>query len=119
MENRNGRITQALYRKIKGLALTLDQEVLLQEWLQEEANLQTFRNLTDEQWLAQARKKYFAPGKEEGLKQLRQAISADSPIAKRGGVRWLWVSFFCFLILLFLVLYFGFPAAFFLLQLLF
>lgn len=88
MQNRNELIAHAIYRMMKGYSLTLEQEALVNKWFQEEINLRTFKNLTDDKWMAQARKKYYAPGKEKGLEQLREALIADRPMV-RVERRWL------------------------------
>jgi hypothetical protein len=89
-------IVQLLYRRLKALPLTKEENSHLDRWLSESQGHQTiFENLSDEQWIAQARASYYAPGKEEGLQQLRQQLFQEAS-PKRYSLR---VVFFIFIFL--------------------
>jgi hypothetical protein len=98
MNNRNEVIVQLLYRRLKGLEITREEQTQLQDWIdQSDTNQQTAHNLADENWLKQAREKYYAPGKEKGLQQLRERLIADRPIDKTEGRLFRWLAFLiCF-----------------------
>ncbi len=69
------RIVQLVYRRLKGLALTIQEDQELQTWLdRSDSNRRIVESLSDEEWLKKARKRYYAPGKEDGLRQLRQQL---------------------------------------------
>lgn len=73
-------IVNLLYRHIKGHPLTEGEKNLFHAWLQKsESNRRILESLSDEAWLAEAKKRYYAPGKEEGLQQLRQQLFNESP----------------------------------------
>jgi hypothetical protein len=98
MNNRNEVIIQTLYRHLKGYELTRQEWELFQNWLTEsEANREMFKNLSDPEWLAAARLRYYAPGKEKGLQQLREALITGRPIEKTEGrlFRWLAILICC------------------------
>lgn len=66
---------QILYRKVTELPVTDQENKDFDDWLHKcGINPKAFDHLYDKQWVEEARKKYFAPGKEEGLQQLRQQI---------------------------------------------
>lgn len=82
MQN-NERIVQLLYRRLKGMPLTTAENEELEAWLsRSEWNRSMVENLTDEDWLREARKRYHAPGKEAGLAQLREALFKEKPAAR-------------------------------------
>jgi transmembrane sensor len=82
MQN-NERIVQLLYRRLKGLTLTVEEDQEVDAWLaRSESNRKILDNLSDEEWLKAARKRYYAPGKEAGLTQLREQLFAELPAAK-------------------------------------
>lgn len=71
------RIVQLLYRRLKGLPLTDEENQELDAWLsRSESNRRIVENLSNEEWLKAARKRYYAPGKEAGLAQLRDELFA-------------------------------------------
>lgn len=77
MQN-NERIVQLLYRRLKGSALTVEENQELDTWLaRSESNRRIFENLSDKEWLKEAKKRYDAPGKEAGLAQLRDQLFAE------------------------------------------
>jgi hypothetical protein len=87
----NERIVQLLYRRLKNLPLTIEEDQEVKNWLdRSEGNRRVFESLSDEEWLTQARKKYYAPGKEAGLQQLREQLFADLPDPKPWYRRWFW-----------------------------
>lgn len=74
----NERIVRLLYRKLKGLPLTPSEASVLDGWLNRSPGHRlVFESLSDDQWLADARKRYYAPGKEKGLAELRHELFGD------------------------------------------
>ena len=58
MEQNNERIVKLLYRRLKGLPLTDEENRVIDAWLaRSESNRRTFENLSDEEWLKAAKKK--------------------------------------------------------------
>jgi ferric-dicitrate binding protein FerR (iron transport regulator) len=83
MEQNNERIVKLLYRRLKGLPLTDEENRVIDAWLaRSESNRRTFENLSDEEWLKAAKKKYYAPGKEKGLSQLSAQLRAETEYAR-------------------------------------
>lgn len=71
-------IVQLLDRKIKGLPMNNSELITLQNWLDaSENNRKILESLQDETWLATAKERYFAPGKEAGRQQLQEVIFGD------------------------------------------
>lgn len=71
----NEQIVQLLYRRIKKLPLTQQEHSILNFWLQQsECNRKILESLSDENWLEQVKERYYAPGKEAGLQQLREQL---------------------------------------------
>lgn len=82
MQN-NDRIVQLLYRRLKGLPLNGEENQELDAWLaRSESNRKIFESLSDEDWLKEAKKRYYAPGKEAGLAQLREQLFPETPVIK-------------------------------------
>lgn len=71
----NDRIVQLLYRRLKGLPLSVEESQELDTWLaRSESNRKVLENLADKEWLKEAKKRYNAPGKDAGLAQLREEL---------------------------------------------
>jgi transmembrane sensor len=82
MQN-NERIVQLLYRRLKGLPLTVEEDQELETWMaRSESNRRILESLSDVEWLKQARKRYYAPGKESGLAQLREQLFTEQPAVR-------------------------------------
>jgi transmembrane sensor len=82
MQN-NERIVQLLYRRLKGLPLSVEENQELETWLaHSESNRRILESLSDEDWLKEARKRYYAPGKESGLAQLREQLFTEQPAVR-------------------------------------
>lgn len=87
---KNDRIVQLLYRRLKGLPLNLDENQELDAWLtHSESNRRIYETLSNEEWLKEAKAKYFAPGKEAGLIQLREELFSKTT---RQPFRWTQLS---------------------------
>lgn len=83
MEQNNERIVQLIYRRLKGLPLNAEENIEVNEWLaRSESNRRTYQNLSDESWLKEAKRKYYAPGKQAGLAQLREQLLEEAPVAR-------------------------------------
>src|SRR5687767_5699897 len=90
MEQNNERIVQLIYRRLKGLPLNAEEDNEVNEWLaRSESNRRTYQNLSDESWLKEAKRKYYAPGKEAGLAQLREQLLEEAPVTRLYRMRWL------------------------------
>lgn len=99
MEQNNERIVQLIYRRLKGLPLNAEENNEVNEWLaRSESNRRTYHNLSDEAWLKDAKRKYFAPGKESGLVQLREQLLEEAPVIR--SYRAAWFAAACVAILL-------------------
>ncbi len=95
---KNDRIVQLLYRRLKGLPLNLDENQELDAWLaHSESNRRIYESLSNEEWLQEAKAKYFAPGKEAGLIQLREQLFTT----KKRPVRWAQLSIAASIFILF------------------
>ena len=98
MQN-NERIVQLIYRRLKGLPLNAEEIIEVEDWLaRSESNRRTYQNLSDEAWLKEAKKKYYAPGKEAGLAQLREQLLEEAPVIR--SYRMAWFAAACVAILL-------------------
>lgn len=90
MEQNNERIVQLIYRRLKGLPLNAEENIEVNEWLaRSESNRRTYQNLSDESWLKEAKRKYYAPGKDAGLAQLREQLLEEAPVTRLYKMRWL------------------------------
>lgn len=68
-------MVQILYRKLKGQPITVTDEERFDNWLHlSDSNRRIWYNLNDPNWVATAKTRYFAPGKEAGLIQLRETL---------------------------------------------
>lgn len=82
MQN-NERIVQLLYRRLKSLPLTAEEDQELDTWLaRSEANRKILENLSDQEWIKEAKKRYYAPGKEAGLAQLREQLFEGAQVTR-------------------------------------
>lgn len=85
--SRNERIVQLLYRRLKEQELTPQEQKELQDWLDNsESNQRILDNLSNIGWLNNARNRYYAPGKEEGLAMLKEKLFKH--IQKKPRPRW-------------------------------
>ena len=83
MEQNKDRIVKLIYRRLKGLPLTVQENQEVEAWLsRSESNRRIFENLSDEEWVKEAKKIYYAPGKKAGLAQLREQIMAETPMIR-------------------------------------
>lgn len=71
----NEYIVQCIYKKLKDKPVTQEELKVVHDWLDRSTeNRKVFENLKDDEWLKEARAKYYAPGKEAGLRQLREQL---------------------------------------------
>jgi transmembrane sensor len=105
----NERIVQLLYRRLKSLPLTVEENQELDAWMaRSESNRKIFDNLSDEAWVKEARKRYYAPGKESGLAQLREQLFEEAPVKRSRGFSRLAVA--ATVLIIFTAIYFLIPT---------
>ncbi len=81
MDQHQERIVQLICRRLKGLPLTVEENSEVEGWLSlSESNRRLFENQMDEEWVKEAKKIYYAPGKKAGLVQLREQLMGGKVI---------------------------------------